>query len=158
MAEQTTIPDYQEEDRLHEAIASFEQARDAGAFPDPRQWLNRYPEVAGRLAEFFADQNELRRRLGDGHPDSRPGQVPPPEMAPQVPDYEIVEEVGRGGMGVVYKARQVSANRIVALKVIRADRLEESSHEERRKAVERFVTEAQAAARLEHVAPGRFAR
>ena len=158
MAEQTTIFDYREEDRLHEAIASFEQARDAGAAPDPRQWLDRYPEVTGRLAEFFADQHELRRRLGDGLPDSRPGQVPPPDLAPQVPDYEIAEEVGRGGMGVVYKARQVSANRIVALKVIRADRLEQPSPEERRKAVERFVTEAQAAARLEHVAPGRFAR
>src|SRR6516162_4967558 len=150
MAEQTTILDYQDEDRLHEAIASFEQARDAGAAPDPRQWLDRYPEVAGRLAEFFADQNQLCRRLADGLPDSRLGQAPPPEMAPQVPDYEIVEEVGRGGMGVVYKARQVSANRIVALKVIRADRLEQPSPEERRKAVERFVTEAQAAARLEH--------
>jgi WD40 repeat protein len=150
MAEKTTAFDYQEEDRLHEAIASFEQARDAGAVPDPRQWLDRYPEVAGRLAEFFADQNELRRRLGDGLPDARPGQVAPPEMAPQVPDYEIAEEVGRGGMGVVYKARQLSANRIVALKVIRADRLEQPSPEERRKAVERFVTEAQAAARLEH--------
>jgi len=150
MAEKTTVFDFREEDRLHEAIASFEQARDAGAVPDPRQWLDRYPDVAGRLAEFFADQHELRRRLGDGLPDSRPGQVPPPEMAPQVPDYEIVEEVARGGMGVVYKARQVSANRIVALKVIRADRLEQPSPEERRKAVERFVTEAQAAARLEH--------
>src|SRR5215471_2432872 len=72
MAEQTTIPDYQEEDRLHEAIASFEQALDAGAVPDPRQWLDRYPEVAGRLAEFFADQHELRRRLGDGLPWARP--------------------------------------------------------------------------------------
>ena len=150
MAEKTTILDYQEEDRLHEAIASFEQARDAGAVPDPRQWLDRYPEVAGRLAAFFADQHELRRRLGDGLAHSRLGQASPPEMAPQVPDYEIVEEVGRGGMGVVYKARQVSANRIVALKVIRADRLEQPSPEERRKAIERFVTEAQAAARLEH--------
>src|SRR5215510_7179055 len=139
MAEQTTVFDYREEDRLHEAIASFEQACDAGASPDPRQWLERYPEVAGRLAEFFADQNQLRRRLADGLPDSRPGQAPPPEMAPQVPDYEIVEAVARGGMGVVYKARQVSANRIVALKVIRADRLEQPSSEERRKAVERFV-------------------
>src|SRR5262245_60538415 len=104
MAEQTTTVGYQEEDRLHEAIASFEQARDAGEAPDPRQWLDRYPEIAGRLAKYFADRDELRRRLGDAL-------LPPPEMAPQVPDYEIVEEVGHGGMGVVYKARQVSANR-----------------------------------------------
>jgi hypothetical protein len=60
MAEQTTVPDYQEEDRLHEAIASFEQARDAGAVPDPRQWLDRYPEVAGRLRVVLSGMGRRR--------------------------------------------------------------------------------------------------
>ena len=65
-------------------------------------------------------------------------------------DYEILEELGRGGMGVVYRARQISANRVVALKLIRADQLEGMPAEERRVWLERFRTEAQATARIEH--------
>src|SRR5262249_54613802 len=73
-----------------------------------------------------------------------------PETFPEVPGYQILEVIGWGGMGVVYKARQLKPKRIVALKVIRPDRLEGLSPEERRKAIERFTTEAQAAAHLEH--------
>jgi eukaryotic-like serine/threonine-protein kinase len=63
---------------------------------------------------------------------------------PSLPDFEILEEIGRGGMGIVYRARQLSDQQIVAIKVIRKDRLQ---HEE---AVRRFRREAQAAARLSH--------
>lgn len=65
-------------------------------------------------------------------------------------DYELLEELGRGGMGVVYRARQRSANRIVALKIIRTDRLEHLTETERRQWFERFRREGQIAAFLNH--------
>jgi serine/threonine-protein kinase len=76
-----------------------------------------------------------------------PPEATPPASAlpsPTLEGYEILEELGHGGMGIVYKARQLQRDRIVAVKIFRKERL---AHPE---ALRRFRREAQAAARLSH--------
>ncbi|MBI5388256.1 MAG: serine/threonine protein kinase [Verrucomicrobia bacterium] len=70
--------------------------------------------------------------------------LPPEQIAPHFPQLEILECLGRGGMGVVYKARQKTLNRFVALKLLAPERVLDPQF------AERFTREAQALAALNH--------
>jgi eukaryotic-like serine/threonine-protein kinase len=84
-------------------------------------------------------------------PGARPSGPGGPDLFPaDLGDYDLIDRIGRGGMGVVYRARQRGIDRIVALKVIRTDRLEEMTMDQADEALVRFQTESRAVGRLEH--------
>jgi WD40 repeat protein len=134
--EATTICD--RERLLDEVVTAYLKELQAGHKPEPQAWLARYPQLEAELAEFFADRAALERVAG---PLRSAAAAPPVE---EVGDYEVLEEIARGGMGVVYRARQKSLNRVVALKMVLSGRLASPAD------VERFRREAEAAAQLDH--------
>lgn len=86
--------------------------------------------------------------LGDAHAERDTARVPP-ELG-MLGDYRLLSRLGEGGMGVVYRAVQPGANRIVALKVIQSAVSAAAGPAARKQAEERFRTEIQAAAQVEH--------
>ena len=114
----------------------------------------RYPRYAEQIRSFFVNRENLEAVMGQrrnlsGEPQTiwiydRPDKIVVGQQIQYFGDYELLEEIARGGMGVVFKARQVSLNRIVAVKMILSGNLAGPSD------VRRFHAEAEAAAKLDH--------
>jgi serine/threonine-protein kinase len=107
-------------------------------------------EAAKQLAALAPAGGAAAAAKGAGGPATKdaaargeraPGAEPRP---PEIPGFEVLELLGKGGMGAVYKARQLSLDRIVALKVLSPEAARDETY------VRRFTTEARALARLNH--------
>jgi tetratricopeptide (TPR) repeat protein/predicted Ser/Thr protein kinase len=122
--------------------------------PLPEEYLPRFPELDHTwLARTLGDDSYrpfgLARRTHDSDTPIQNDTLTSAGDAAEIPgerfgDYDLLAEAGRGGMGVVFRARQRQLNRIVALKMIVAGRLADDAH------IRRFYAEARAAARLHH--------
>jgi WD40 repeat protein/tRNA A-37 threonylcarbamoyl transferase component Bud32 len=140
---------------LEEVLEDYMRRHDRGEAVDRDRFLAQHPELADELRSYFAGSDEverLHRRPGRETPmlspscglpalgESRPGS----SEARRIGEYELLEQIGYGGMGVIYKARQLRLERLVALKMIRSDRLASPVD------ILRFRSEAEAVACLDH--------
>jgi eukaryotic-like serine/threonine-protein kinase len=110
------------DDRLQEVLASYFEAMEFGRAPDRHALLEGHPSLGDRLAEFFALQDEMRDLAGPTRAlfslETNGTDSPAGAGEPIIGDYELLGEIARGGMGIVYRARQRSLNRLVALKIM----------------------------------------
>ncbi len=134
-----TLPD---DPQLAELLDVYLSQLQSGSRPDRAAFLGEHPELAASLKCLEALEC-LSPTFGfdsDFQTLEFEQQSLPREFGP----FELLQEVGRGGMGVVYKARQKALDRTVAIKMILATHLASPEH------IRRFYVEASAAARLRH--------
>lgn len=121
--------------RLAHVLDQYLAELQAGRHPDRQKILAEHPDLADQLASCFSGIEFIHRASA---PKAVAGGLT------QLGDFRIVREVGRGGMGVVYEAEQISLKRRVALKVLRYGAAADSE------AMQRFQREAETVAGLHH--------
>jgi serine/threonine protein kinase len=125
---------------LAEVADEFRTRLARGEDPDPAEYAARHPAAAAAVRGALAALR-LAAPSGPPHRDAAPVG---PDGRGELGDFRIVREVGRGGMGIVYEAEQVSLGRRVALKVLPFAATMDPRH------LQRFKNEARAAASLKH--------
>ncbi|MBL8817231.1 MAG: protein kinase [Planctomyces sp.] len=129
---------------VFELAEEFVERYRRGERPRIAEYVERYPHLADQIREIFPAIAMVEKvAIDDESLEQHPGIVPNSELH-QIGDYRIIREVGRGGMGIVYEAEQVSLGRRVALKVLSRAMLGDPKHRKR------FEREARSAARLHH--------
>jgi tetratricopeptide (TPR) repeat protein len=133
--------------RVIRAVEEYLACLETGPAPDRQEFLARYPEIATALAKCL-DGLEFVHGVAPQLSGASPGQLlsAAPEFQSEVSlgDFRILREIGRGGMGVVYEAQQISLKRRVALKVLPFAAVLDPRQ------LQRFQNEAQTAACLHH--------
>jgi serine/threonine protein kinase len=144
-----TEPDL-DDPRLVRAVQEYLKAMETGRHPNRDDFLARYAPIAEPLAECL-EGLELVHTFGQrlDHPHAEPSTAMPGVLGsinPTVPlgDFRLVREIGRGGMGIVYEAEQLSLGRRIALKVLPFAMTLDPRQ------LQRFKNEARAAAHLHH--------
>jgi hypothetical protein len=129
--------------------AEFLALEEAGRFSDANSWLDKFPEHRVRLERLlklhdFLSADKVESLGGLASSTGANERSPEQDVALQpFAKYELLDEIGRGGMGIVYRARQQGLGRVVALKVLR-------SIESHPKVRQRFQQEAETVASLQH--------
>jgi hypothetical protein len=128
---------------LGQVADEFTERLNGGERPDIEEYARKYPQIGDLLRQVLSalevlDPSEL------GSASGREGLEAESPLAGCLGDFRLLREVGRGGMGVVYEAEQVSLGRRVALKVLPLAGTMDPRH------LQRFRNEAQAAANLHH--------
>jgi tetratricopeptide (TPR) repeat protein len=135
-----------DQSQLDALAESFVERYRRGERPAIAEYVRAHPELAHEIEELFPALVMMEQVDGDLRKAANKPAAAVESAAPitQLGDFRIIREVGRGGMGVVYEAEQVSLGRRVALKVLPKQLLADSKHRKR------FEREARAAGRLHH--------
>ncbi len=131
------------EQQLAELLATLAARLQSGKPIDINRYADEFPHLRQELEHLLPTMTKLAQ-LGHGRTDAATCHLDDTAELGTLGDFRLIREIGRGGMGVVYEAQQITLNRTVALKLLPFAAMLDSHQ------LQRFRNEAQAAASLEH--------